>query len=81
MWIKVKELLIEESNVLPIYAPAPVTICGDIHGQFVDLMELFKKGSSCPQTNYLIMGDLLDHGFYSVEHFFSLSVNILISSK
>ena len=42
---KAKELLIEESNVQPIYSP--VTICGDIHGQFVDLMELFKTGSSC----------------------------------
>ena len=69
MWIKTKELLIEESNDLPIYAPAPVTICGDIHGQFVDLMELFKTGSSCPQTNYLIMGVCVELGFNSVETF------------
>ena len=72
MWIKTKELLIEESNDLPIYAPAPVTICGDIHGQFVDLMELFKTGSSCPQTNYLMMVDFVDHGFNSVEKFLLL---------
>ena len=32
-------------------------------------MEVFKTGSSCPQTNYLIMGDLVDLGFNSVETF------------
>ena len=67
---KAKELLMEESNVELIYSP--VTICGDIHGQFDDLMELFKTGGSCPETNYLFMGDFVDRGFNSVETFLLL---------
>lgn len=64
---KVKEILIEESNVQPVRAP--VTICGDIHGQFHDLLELFNKGGEIPNSRYIFMGDFVDRGFNSVETF------------
>ena len=51
---RVRSILLEESNIQPV--SSPVTICGDIHGQFHDLMELFKIGGPNPDTNYLFMG-------------------------
>lgn len=62
---RVKEILMEESNVQPVHSP--VIVCGDVHGQFYDLMELFRVGGEIPTKNYIFMGDFVDRGHHSVE--------------
>src|SRR5687768_9751134 len=54
---RVKEIMMEESNVQPVNSP--VVVCGDIHGQFFDLLELFQQGGEIPKTNYVFMVRLL----------------------
>jgi len=62
---KAKELLCREGNIQ--YIKAPVTVVGDVHGQFFDVLEIFKIGGYCPDTNYVFLGDYVDRGYYSVE--------------
>jgi hypothetical protein len=45
--------MMEESNVQPVRGP--VTVCGDIHGQFFDLLQLFRVGGQIPETKYVFM--------------------------
>jgi serine/threonine-protein phosphatase 6 catalytic subunit len=61
----VSELLMEESNVQPVISP--VTVVGDLHGQYFDLLHMLKLCKWPPHTSYVFLGDFVDRGHNSVE--------------
>ena len=64
-----RRILQKEETVLQI--ASPVTICGDIHGQFYDLLRLFEIGGPVGHVDgtsqYLFLGDYCDRGMFGIE--------------
>ncbi|KAL0215693.1 hypothetical protein P9112_007877 [Eukaryota sp. TZLM1-RC] len=61
----VEPIFLDESNVVQI--PAPLSIVGDLHGQLLDLLEMFQVSGEPPDTNFLFLGDFVDRGPHGVE--------------
>ncbi len=59
------DLFRRESNVINL--SSPIVICGDIHGQFYDLLQIFECGGGIENKSYLFLGDYVDRGDFSCE--------------
>ena len=58
-------ILEKEESLLKI--SAPLYICGDIHGQYYDLLRVFDILKYPPQSTFLFLGDYVDRGKQSLE--------------
>lgn len=63
--IKTKEICMDQPIFLEL--ESPLNVCGDIHGQFYDLIKIFDVAGVPPDANYLFLGDYVDRGKFSLE--------------
>nr|UXY86740.1 serine/threonine protein phosphatase type 1 alpha [Cryptomonas paramecium] len=69
-----KKIFLKQGNLL--YLNPPLKICGDIHGQYEDLIKIFQFGGFPPESKYLFLGDYVDRGKKSIE-----TICLLLSFK
>ena len=60
-----REIFMSQSSLLEI--SGPLKVCGDIHGQYYDLLRIFDYGGYPPESNYLFLGDYVDRGKQNLE--------------
>ena len=63
--LRSQEIFLSQPVLLEL--EAPLKICGDIHGQYYDLLRLFEYGGFPPDANYLFLGNYVDFGKQSLE--------------
>jgi serine/threonine-protein phosphatase PP1 catalytic subunit len=62
---KSREIIMSQPVFLEL--EAPINVCGDIHGQYIDLLRLISKVGCPSQNKYLFLGDYVDRGQHSLE--------------
>ena len=62
---KVRKIFIEQPILLELRSP--MTVCGDLHGQFHDMLRIFRLCGLPPSENYIFLGDYVDRGQNSIE--------------
>ncbi|OMJ74062.1 hypothetical protein SteCoe_27115 [Stentor coeruleus] len=70
------DLFRREPNLISLQDP--ITVVGDIHGQYYDLIKMLDVGGNPETTKYLFLGDYVDRGMFSIEVLFllySLKIN------
>lgn len=68
--LAVKDILTLEATMTDVHVSEPnhLTVCGDTHGQFFDLMHIFETNGFPSSSNaYLFNGDFVDRGSWSTE--------------
>lgn len=62
-----RTILLKEKSLLDV--KPPIRICGDVHGQYSDLLRIFQSANFPPESRYLFLGDYVDRGKLSIETF------------